>query len=249
MARERYLHNAGEDTIHTREITPNTPQEKAENWWFYHKTPLLILFIAALVVFSIFYSIFSKVKPDYTISLITSYSMPENGIDELERCFAQYADDRNGDGKVVVSVAVYTFSGGEITSQEQYQKEQADLAKLSVDVATNDSMIFLHDEAAFESVKDDFIGFFSYRDGTAMPADADDFENTMIDWEEVPALASFEPEMSDESDAFTGDGLTVLYQRLRLSVRSDEGANFDEKTQSYYDDSIALLQRMMGKNE
>ena len=34
MARERYLINAGEDTIHSNEIKLVTAKDKRENWWY-----------------------------------------------------------------------------------------------------------------------------------------------------------------------------------------------------------------------
>ena len=110
MARERYLHNAGEDTIHSNEIKLVTAKDKRKNWWYYHKFHLLIGIIAAALVGNFIYSIATKVEPDYTIALLTSYSMPQNGVTQLEECIAPYADDRNGDGKVVVQVSNYVFS-------------------------------------------------------------------------------------------------------------------------------------------
>ena len=39
MARDRYLWNAGEDTIHgpSKEQKVTTKKQKRENFWFYHK--------------------------------------------------------------------------------------------------------------------------------------------------------------------------------------------------------------------
>lgn len=244
MARERYLHGAGEETIHSNEITTDTGREKAENWWFYHKNRLIVLLLAGAMLFSIFYSIFSKVKPDYTVAMLTSFTMPTNGVEELERCLQEYADDRNGDGKVVVHVETYVFSGKEAASEQQYQQEQAAMARFSVDTTFNDSMLFLHDATAFKIFEPDFDGFFQYNDGAPMPAGATDFENAMTDWADIPALASFEPQMADADDAFTGEGLSVLYGRLRLSVRTDSGAEFDDETRQYYEDSLALKDRL-----
>ena len=46
MARERYLLNDTEDTIHQNQIKPTTGKEKRENWWFYHKVHLIVGVIA-----------------------------------------------------------------------------------------------------------------------------------------------------------------------------------------------------------
>ena len=57
MARERYLHNAGEDTIHANEIKLVTAKDKRKNWWYYHKFHLLIGIIAVALVVNFVYSI------------------------------------------------------------------------------------------------------------------------------------------------------------------------------------------------
>ena len=49
MARERYLINAGEDTIHSNEIKLVTAKDKRENWWYYHKRQI----IPAILVLSL----------------------------------------------------------------------------------------------------------------------------------------------------------------------------------------------------
>ena len=46
MARERYLLEDTEDTIHQNPITPTTGKEKRQNWWFYHKVHLIVGIIA-----------------------------------------------------------------------------------------------------------------------------------------------------------------------------------------------------------
>lgn len=242
MARERYLINAGEDTIHTNEIKPETPKQKRENWWFYHKGPLIVILLAAVVVASIIWSVASQVEPDYTVALMTSYGMPEIGVEELERCIAAYADDRNGDGKVKVEVANYTF--GTQGSLDQAERMQVDLARLTVDITTHDSVIFLHDEAAFDALKDDFGGFYQYNDGTQMPEDAGDYENAMRPWTDIKAFDQFVPEVP-ESDSFTSENLVTLYRRLRVSVRGTEGSlEKDKKALEYHQACMDLLHRL-----
>ena len=245
MAREWLLRDAGEDTIHQNYITPQTGKEKAENWWFHHRVKVITGIVAAAMLFSIFFSIFSKEKADYTVFLVTSYTMPTDGVNELRRCFEQYADDRNGDGKVVVHVETYVFSDKMTESQQQFQQEQAALARFSVDLSLNDSMLVFHDDTAFQVFAPDcFDRFFQYNDGTPIPEGATDFENAMIAWEDIPGLASFVPQMMYGDMMVRSDSFNFLYRQLRLSVRTDVGADFDEKTQQYYEDSMAFKDRL-----
>lgn len=245
MARERYLLNAGEDTIHKNEIKPETPQQKRQNWWFYHKGHVVICVIAAAVLFSLIYTFVSRVDPDYTVAVMTSYSMPSVGVEELERCITSYADDRNGDGKVVVRVMDYTISSTAPTSSEAMQQQQAELTRFIGDCAANDSMIFLHDESAFTSLEENFEGFFQYNDGTPMPDGAEDYENAMRPWSDFAAFSEFVPE-TDEDETFTSEILTELFGKLRVSVRAAEGSSIEkkEKYMKYYEDSLALYSRL-----
>lgn len=243
MAREGYLVNAGEDTIHTGQLEPKTPKEKRDNWWFYHKRPLIVGLLVTALVVSMVYSIVSKVEPDYTVTLITSYSMPQAGIEELERCIRPYADDRNGDGQVKVMVENLAFPGIATQSVDTVQEQQASLVKLAASASTNESMIYLHDEASFSAIEGNFEGFFLYNDGTDMPVTARDFENAMRPWSDFKAFSEFAPQAQDEN--FTNDMLSKLYERLRVSVRcvspTIEG---NQKAQAYYDDSMALYKRL-----
>ena len=43
MARERYLLDDTEDTIHKNEIKPQTAADKRKNWWDYHKVHVLLV--------------------------------------------------------------------------------------------------------------------------------------------------------------------------------------------------------------
>lgn len=245
MARERYLVNADEDTIHANEIKPETPRDKRKNWWFYHKGQVIACMIAAAVLFSIVYSIVSQVKPDYTVALLTSYSMPENGRRELERCISAYADDRNGDGKVTVSVVNYVFSSTSSASSEAAQQQQAMMTKFAADCTLNESMIFLHDEEAFQILQVNFGGFFLYNDGTTMPENAADYENAMSQWSDFSAFSEFVPK-TDVEDSFTSDVLLQLYEKLRVSVRAAEGTSIEkkEKDVAYHRDSLELYRRL-----
>lgn len=245
MARERYLIDGGEDTIHANVITADTPKEKRQNWWYYHKLHVWIGLIAAAIVGSIIYSIASKVQPDYTVALMTTYNMPENGMRELKRCLTEYADDRNGDGKVEVHVMNYVFSGRMPNSSDQYNEQQASVTRFVADISMNDSMIFLHDENSFLQFEEDFKGFFLYTDGSDMPAEAEDFENAMRPWGELKAFSEFRPETL-EDETFSADDLSELFGKLRVSFRSKTGTSIEhkEKDTAYWQDSMEYYKRL-----
>ncbi|WP_322172584.1 hypothetical protein [Acutalibacter caecimuris] len=243
MARERYLVGAGEDTIHTGVIELKTPRDKRRNWWFYHKTHLIVGIVGTIILGSVIWSIVSKVEPDYTVGMITSYNIPGEVMESLENHLAQYADDRNGDGRVVVQVSSYVF--GNPASAEDMQATQASYARFAGDATMASCILYIHDDAGFKSLGDSFQGFFQYNDGTAMPDTAWDYENAMRPWAEVPGLAAFTAQGNELSN-WTPEVVQELCSRLRISVRTAEGSNIekDEKKMAYYEDSMAMLRRL-----
>lgn len=228
-----------------RSPRPQTPQEKRKNWWYYHWVYLLIAVVGAGILFSIFWSVFSQVKPDYQVAVLTSYTFPEDGRRQLAKCLQQYADDRNGDGRVVVEVDAYSFATTEVSTPEQLRQQQSEMARFTVDTGGNDAMIFFFDRAEFALMEENFKGFFQYNDGTPMPADAEDYDNAQRSWSELAGLAAFVPQ-TDVDAYFTGDQLDLLFEELHIYRRTPVGY-FDDKeeTMAYYEDSMALYDRVL----
>lgn len=246
MPRQGLLRGAGEDTIHSDPIVPTTPGEKARHWWEYHKRPLILIVIGVLVVFSILYSVLSKVKPDYNVALLTSYNMPQNARNEIARALEAYADDRNGDGKVKVSVTPYTIDPSEAATPDQLELQYSQLARFAADTSTNDSMLYLFDEEAFQLMQENFGGYFLYNDGSDMPENAYDFENARRSWTEFAGLSAFQPR-ADVDDEFTPEVLTEIFSRLWVYRRSAQADSIqsNEKTLDYFGDSLAFYDRLL----
>ena len=109
MARDGYLWNAGEDTIHLtkKEQAPLTPREKRKNFWYYHKFHILIAILCAAVLGWTVYVFVSQVSPDYQIAFVTVDDYPDTVIRQMEEQISTIAEDRNGDGQVVVRINYY----------------------------------------------------------------------------------------------------------------------------------------------
>ena len=182
MARERYLLNAGEDTIHQNEIKLVTGKDKRKNWWYYHKVHLLVGIIVVGLVGSFIYSMVTKVNPDYTIGLLTSYSMPSNGLDQLEQCITPYADDRNGDGQVVVRLNQYVMGD---SSGEGAVYAYAGSTRLMADLEARDSCFFLlENPAAFQ----ENYQILRRLDGSLPKETGQDYESCYLCWSDCPVL-------------------------------------------------------------
>lgn len=242
MARERYLLDVGEDTIHTGVIELKTKKDKAKNWWYYNKRVLLFVAIVAAVAISWIYSVVTNVDPDYTFGMITSFSLPSEVRDELERYLEPFCDDRNGDGRVKVTVNSYVFGDG--SGSQDYQMIQASFARFAGDASIGSCMIYIHDEDGLRNVGDTVEGYFLYNDGTPMPEGAMDFENASRPWSDFEGLRDFTAE-GNELNNWTPQVVQELCKRLSISVRTTDGAvDRDEELTAYHQDSVKLLERI-----
>ncbi len=246
MPRDFLLRGVDAESLKPRETVELTQEEKRKNWWYYHRGHVIMVAMLAAVIFSILFSVFTKVNPDYTVGVVCSYDVPDHSLRELERCLTQYADDRNGDGKVVVSAVSFIFGNPNPSSYEQLQMQQASMTRFMVDFADNASMIFFHEEQAFDSMGEEMSGLFLYNDGTPQPEGALDFENVMRPWGDFRGLDQFVP-VSENEEEVPSSAYDTFFRLLRVSVRSAEGSSIekDEKDMAYYQDCLALYQRLL----
>lgn len=242
MARERYLIDVGEDTIHTNVIELKTKKDKARNWWYYNKRILLFAAIVAAVIFSWIYSVVTNVEPDYTIGMITSFNLPSEVREELENYLAPFCDDRNGDGQVAVTVNNYVF--GDAATNQDYQMVQAAYARFAGDASIGSCMIYIHDVDGAKALGDSLEGFFMYNDGTPMPDGATDIENASRPWSEFKGLKDFTAD-GNELNNWTPEVVQELCKRLSISLRTTDGAvEKDEELTAYHQASVELLERL-----
>ena len=227
---------------------PQTPQEKRKNWWYYHWVQLVIALVVVGIGVSIVWSVVSQQKPDYQVAVLTSYTFPEDGRRQMAKVLQEYGEDLNGDGKVLVEVNAYSFATTEVSTPEQLQQQQSEMARFTVDTGENESMIFFFDRAEFALMEDNFEGFFQYNDGTPMPAGADDYDNAQRQWGEFAALDAFVPQ-TDVDAYFTGDQLDLLFHELHVYRRTPVGYFADKKeTMAYFDASMTLYDRLLAGN-
>ena len=112
MAREHLLLNVEneEDTLH-QAPAPMTRRQKWKNWWYYHKFHLLVGLVAIVIGGYLFYGVVTEVKPDYTIVMLSKSGYAGDLMENLGDQLSVYGKDRNGDGKVIVTVNLYQYNG------------------------------------------------------------------------------------------------------------------------------------------
>lgn len=260
MARDRYLWNAGEETINDPKFEikkPETPKSKWENFWFYHKWHMLAVVVVAFIVGTLVYDISTKVDPDYQVALLTQENYPQEMLDQLSSELSKYGYDLNGDGSVIVQINSYVLVQGEETSSEPQDLEEAtaqqidpytqmaSVTKFSADLQTGESLIFLTDNESFLQ-QSERGGLFAYFDGSRPEDGATDYENMRLPWSECKGLASIKLEFGPDSFV-TSEQAQEYLDGLSLSMRAFEGTQLAEKKgkQAYYEQSKEFYDRLV----
>ncbi|MGN0479435.1 MAG: hypothetical protein ACI4GO_08365 [Hominenteromicrobium sp.] len=236
MARERYLLDDTEDTIHRNQIMPTTGSEKRQNWWFYHKTHVLVGLLVVAFAVGIIYSFVSKENPDYTITVMTEYLIPNDLQSDLQEHFESYGEDLNGDGKVIVALQCYRFAKDTSTDYEASEL-QASFVKFAADASAGDSMLFIYDDKSYAYLdQNDLEGFFG---------PVGNMEEDYCLWKDVPGLNTLKLNHYTEEGASIESVLKVLGE-LKVSIRTAEGTAFDkEEKVEYREHCIELFDRLL----
>lgn len=246
MASARYTLNITPDP--PEEHHEMTPQEKRANFWYYNKWKIFAG-IAAIVLVSFFvYDIVSQVDPDYQIGVISRTTLPDSAVEALETQLATLADDRNGDGKTVVSVMTYTLApaGSEDNAAQVVDAytQMAGSTKLMADAQNGESMLFLtNDVQAYELSE----ALFAYNDGTAPESEASlDLARMGVAWADCPQLTALDLGRVTTMDGTDAGSVQSILADYVLVKRVFAGTSLaeKEKAQSYYAASMQLFDRL-----
>lgn len=242
MARERYLLNADEDTIHENVIELRSKKDIRKNWWYYNKVKVLVGILLAAVVAYFVYSVFFTVKPDYTIAVVNQISLDQSALDIMGDHIADYGEDLNGDGKVIVNVVNYSVDTAAAADPSYAQALQAFYVKFAGDMSSGDSMIWLHDLVGYKQIGEDADGMFEKLD-----AENTTGNGTMLDITEIPGLNNIDYSGYTDGMVFTPENIKEINSALRLSIREVEGSNIErsEKLTKYHDDCERLFQNLL----
>ena len=127
---------------------PLTAQEQKKrsraNWWYYNWG---IVAVAAMVIVGVVYvahGLLTSVDPDYTVAVVTAEALPDEAVQRLQTALADYAEDANGDGAVVVQVNNYTWSSN--ASLTDMNGQMAGATQMNTDLANGESKIWILDD-------------------------------------------------------------------------------------------------------
>ena len=163
---------------------PLTAQEQKKrsraNWWYYNWG---IVAVAAIVVVGVAYvahGLLTTVDPDYTVAVVTAEALPDVAVQHLQTALADYAEDVNGDGAVIVQVNNYTWSAN--ASLTDMNGQMAGATQMNTDLANGESKIWILDDPdGFEQA----YGALSEKLGA-------DWQTKLIPWSSQTALSGLE---------------------------------------------------------
>ena len=163
---------------------PLTAQEQKKrsraNWWYYNWG---IVAVAAMVIVGVAYvahGLLTTVDPDYTVAVVTAEALPDEAVQRLQTALADYAEDANGDGAVVVQVNNYTWSADAALTDMNGQ--MAGATQMNTDLANGESRLWiLDDPEGFEQA----YGALSEKLGA-------EWQTKLIPWRSQPALSGLE---------------------------------------------------------
>lgn len=215
MASYRYERDIKPGDIAPRREKTYTRKERWANWWDYNlKWVILIGIAVAFVAYNFIGQYFFTIKADYNIAVVAPYYLPDDTVEALQTQLAQYGEDLNGDGKVVVTLNVYTldYSDEDTQTESAAYLTMAGTTKLATDVQGSLSSVFLlYDPEGFE----ESTGTLRYLDGGLPESGSDgDWWNMVYKWTDCPVLTSLDlgEYSSDTTHAQGGDSQEYLSQ-------------------------------------
>ena len=189
MASYRYERDIDPKDLQPRKQRQYTRKERWANWWDYNlKWVIIIGIIVVFFGYNFIGQYFFTVHADYNVAVVAPHYLPEATQTALQDALAAYGEDRNGDGKVVVKLNLYTMDFGNEDSDAYL--DMAGTTKLSTDIQGALSSIFiLYDPAGFQQT----TGTLRYLDGHLPKSDADsDWWNMVYRWTDCPVLTGME---------------------------------------------------------
>lgn len=115
---------------------------KLKNWYWYHKTHLLIAVLAAAVLIYMAAQDWGVPEPDYHIGLVSTAAWSDASLAQLEAALAAQGEDQDGDGQVLVKLHRFPVDLSD-TSEAAGSYSYESIAALDADLVGGVSGMFL----------------------------------------------------------------------------------------------------------
>lgn len=212
-----------------------TPAEQRKNWWYYHKWHIVIgVLLTAMAVSLLTQALgIGRIKPDYQVAYVGTYSLPEETAAALEAGLAALGEDLNGDGRVAVQLNQYPTDYG-----MDVEASIAAQTALVADLVSCESYFFLLEDPEGFRTEDQVLRRL---DGS-LPEDGSSAEGSYLAWEQCPALAAIE--LGEYQYNLGGETLTASGRELVSRLYIARRGFWTEKTCAYPDGCDALWEKI-----
>lgn len=219
-----------------------TRQEKAANWWHYHKVALGVGVLVVAIAGWLIHDAVFRVRPDLEIGYVGTTTLPEQTVQAVEQALQAYCTDRNGDGQVVVELHQYQvdFTDSETSGADSNPYTQlAGTTQLTgaLDASSDVYLFLLQDPASFAAQ----TLALQFTDGTLpTEADAGAWQQMVYRWGDCPVLTALDLDSYVQSNAqsTSQQSSQELLAPLYLGCR----ANRAEEAPESYTASLAVWQ-------
>lgn len=131
--------------------------KKLENFWFYHKTHVLIALAVILTAGYLAVQKAAAPEPDYHIGLVKAVPCTEEELHGWEDRFSAAGNDLNGDGQVLVKIHTYFVDLADDSPNAGVNNAQT-VSALDADLIGKVSGIFLlEDMDTFQRITDNIL--------------------------------------------------------------------------------------------
>ena len=208
-----------------------TKQEKAANWWHYHKITVPVVVLAAAMAAWLVHDMFFRVQPDVQIGYVGTTVLPAETVRALEQALTPYASDSNGDGQVIVQLDQYAVDFANENADPAGQLAGTTQLTAALAESSGTYLFLLEDPAGFESQ----IQALQFTDGT-LPGEADTgrWQQMVYRWQDCPVLAGL-----DLGTVSSGEG-SVSGQELLAGVYLGCRGSWAEEVPDAYTRNAAL---------
>lgn len=145
---------------------PLTFKERIVNFWYYYKWhTIIIAFIAFVLIFG-FAQCATKENPDYTVITAFDKYIPLEVTSAIEGELEKYAEDINGDGKVIVHIY-------DVSTATDHDTQMAQSTKLMSELQRGEVMLLIVDDVYYDKlggldVFEALPEYFPDKDNTAL---------------------------------------------------------------------------------
>ncbi|MBO5852253.1 MAG: hypothetical protein J6Q74_00380 [Clostridia bacterium] len=210
------------DTEHLKDddkkIVPKTLDEKCDNFFYHHKTKLIIFGFLAVVLTIMIASCFTRIDYDATVTIYCYEFVDSETIEETAEWFETFFGDTNLNGKVEVLCTDCSFAKETDFAETITQKQM----KIQAVLTSAESLLFILDEESLEYLNSITDSFELFSEENIVELD-DSYYNSL-----------------------SGDRLSFKDKNKKrfLCLRTIDDTLIEGKAQKYFDEAKKALQKV-----